>query len=172
LANAAAVHAQSSKTPADSAMSKQSEEKSSVDANDKKMMIQLAQANMAEIAVAELAQTKSSNEQVLKFSRQMIDDHTAAMTELSKLADSKYVRLPKETDARHREALKKFNTLSPAEFDRQYIANAAVADHQDAQKLVGKISTDAKDPDLKALGKKLKPTIDMHLKMAREMKAA
>jgi putative membrane protein len=170
LASAGSVHAQSSTTPADSTMSKKADAKSGVNASDEKLMTQLAQANMAEIAVAELAQTKSTNQQILKFSKQMIDDHTAAQKELAKLADAKHVTLPKETDAKHQAALKKMNTLNPAEFDREYIAQAAVADHEDAQKLVGKISTSANDADLKALGTKLKPTIDMHLKMAKEMK--
>jgi putative membrane protein len=171
LATASSAYAQSNAAPADSTTAKKSATKSSISAADEKLMAQLAQANMAEIATAELAQTKSSNEQVLKFSKHMIDDHSAALKEVSKLADDKGVKLPKEADAKHKDLLKKMNTLSPAEFDREYIAKAGLADHEDAKKLVGKISSDAKDPDFKALGKKLQPTIDMHLKMAKELKA-
>lgn len=170
LATASSVYAQSSTASTDSTVKKNAT-KSGVSADDEKMMAQLAQANMAEIATAELAQTKSSNQQVLKFSKQMIGDHSAALKDLSKIADDKGVKLPKEADAKHKDALKKMNTLSPAEFDREYISKAAVADHEDAKKLVGKIGSDAKDPDFKALGKKLQPTIDMHLKMAKELKA-
>lgn len=172
LATASTAYAQSTTAPADSTMAKKSAAKSSVSAGDEKMMMQLAQANMAEIATAELAQTKSSNQQVLKFSKQMIDDHSAALKDVSKLADDKGIKLPKETDAKHKAELKKMNTLNPAEFDREYISKAGVADHENAKKLVGKISSDAKDPDFKALGQKLQPIIDMHLKMAKELKAA
>jgi putative membrane protein len=172
IASVSTVYAQSDVASPDKTAPKKTSTKSAVSVGDQKMMEQLAQANMAEIAAGELAQTKSSNEQVLKFSKQMIDDHGAALKDLSKLADDKGVKLPKQADAKHQDLLKKLNTLSPAEFDREYIAKAAVADHQDASKLVGKIASDAKDPDFKALGQKLKPTIDMHLKMAKELKAS
>jgi putative membrane protein len=172
LASATSVYAQSDVASPDKTMPKKTATKSAVSAGDQKMMTQLAQANMAEIAAGELAQTKSSNEQVLKFSRQMIDDHSGALKDLSKLADDKGVKLPKETDAKHKDLLKKLNTMSPAEFDRAYISKAAVADHQEASKLVAKIASEAKDPDFKAMGEKLQPTIDLHLKMARELKAS
>jgi len=172
LVSASAAYAQSDVASPDKTAPKKSASKSGVSVGDQKMMEQLAQANMAEIAAGELAQTKSSNEHVLKFSKQMIDDHGGALKDLSKLADDKGVKLPKQTDAKHQALLKKLNTLSPAEFDREYIAKAAVADHEDASKLVGKIASDAKDPDFKAMGQKLKPTIDMHLKMAKELKTS
>ncbi len=146
--------------------------KSEVPAADQQMMKKLAQANIAEITTAELAQKKSQNEQVLKFAKQMIDDHTAAHKDLAKLAEDKHVALPKETDDKHKAALKKLDTKNGADFDREYISMAAMADHQEAVKLVGKIASDAKDPDFKALGKKLLPTIENHLKMAKELKAS
>lgn len=157
-------------TKADTVVTGKSAGKSTVSAGDRDLMAQLAQANMAEIAVAELAQTKSSNQQVLNFSKHMIDDHSAALKDVSKLADDKNVQLPKEANAKHVAMLKKMNTLSAAEFDREYIAKAGVQDHQEAKKLVEKTRANAKDADLKALADKMLPTIDAHLKMAQDMK--
>lgn len=156
---------------ADAIVTGKADKKTAVSAADQKLMGQLAQANMAEVAVAELAQTKSTNEQVLKFSRQMIDDHTNAQKDLTKLANDKNVTLPKSTDAKHEALLKKMNTLDAAAFDREYIAMAALKDHEAAHKLVNTTRTKAKDPDLKALGEKMMPTIDNHLKMAKQLKA-
>lgn len=146
-----------------------SDAKSAVSASDQKMMAEFAQANMAEVAVAKLAQSRSSNSEIRTFAQQMIDDHGKAYKDLSQLAEDKHVTLPDEADAKHQEMLKKKNTLNGAEFDRQY-AKAAVADHQNAKKLVDRIAKTAQDPDLKALGKNAQPVIDMHLKMAKELK--
>ncbi|HWT73092.1 MAG TPA: DUF4142 domain-containing protein [Oxalicibacterium sp.] len=147
-----------------------SDAKSAVSASDQKMMAEFAQANMAEVAVAKLAQSRSSNAEIRKFAQQMIDDHGKAYEDLSQLAEDKHVTLPKEADAKHQEMLKKMNTLNGAEFDRQYAAKAGVEDHQNAKKLVDRIAKTAQDPGLKALGRKAQPIIDMHLKMAKELK--
>lgn len=144
--------------------------KSAVSASDQKMMAEFAQANMAEVAVAKLAQSRSSNPQIRKFAQQMIDDHGKAFKDLSKLAEDKQVTLPKEADTKHQEMLKKMNTLNGNEFDRQYAAKAGVEDHENAKKLVDKIAKTAQDPELKALGQEAQPIIGMHLKMAKELK--
>jgi putative membrane protein len=144
--------------------------KSAVSASDQQLMAEFAQANMAEVAVAQLAQSKSSNSQIRKFAQQMIDDHGKAFKDLSELAEEKQVKLPKEADAKHKEMLKKMNMLNGAEFDRQYTAKAGIEDHESAKKLVDRIANTAQDPQLKALGTKAQPIIDMHLKMAKELK--
>lgn len=155
------AHAQSRNTP---------DARSAVSASDQKMMAEFAQANMAEVAVAQLAQSRSSNSQIRKFAQQMIDDHGNAYKELSKLAEDKQVTLPKEADAKHQEMLKKMNMLNGAEFDRQYAAKAGVEDHENAKKLVDKIAKTAQDPELKALGRNAQPVIARHLQMAKELK--
>lgn len=170
IALSSAAYAQSTGATSDKADATATSKKSAVSESDQKMMFQLAQANMAEVATGELAQTKSTNDQVIKFGKQMVDDHSQALKDLKKLADDRDVKLPAETDAKHQAALKKLNALSGTGFDREYI-KLAVQDHQDAKKLVQKIHTAAKDVDFKAMGGKLIPTIDMHLKMSKELKA-
>jgi putative membrane protein len=166
------VHAQTNTTSRTNAMIKEGGAKSTVSSSDQKLMTKLAQANIAEIGTAELAQNKSKNESVLKFSKQMIADHTSAQSDLTALAGKKNVQLPMDTDAKHKAALKKMSALNGTAFDREYIAMAAMADHQEAVKLVGTIAKDAKDPELKALGIELLPTIENHLKMAKELSSA
>lgn len=140
--------------------------------SDQNLMRQIAYANLAEIEAGKLAQSKSKNEQVRTFAQQMIDDHTKAQGELQQLADSKGVKLPTEPDSKHKNALKKMNTLSGAAFDKSYMKQGGVSDHQNTHNLLQSAEKKATDPELKALAQKMLPTVDQHLKMAQETSTA
>lgn len=147
-----------------------SADKSAASAADREMMSKLAQANMGEVALAELAKTKSTDEKVLKFADTMIEDHTKAQNDLADIAGEADVQLPTQTDAKHVETLKKMQTMDAAAFDSAY-KKQAVKDHSAAQALLKKISANAKNADFKALGKKLTPAINQHMKMAKAMQS-
>jgi putative membrane protein len=134
---------------------------------DQSMMRQMAYTNISEIEAAKLAQSKSKNEQVQSFAKQMIDDHTKAQSELEQLAQTKGVKLPTEPDAKHKAAMKKLSGLSGAAFDRSYIKQDGVNDHKEAHNLVTRAQAKATDPDLKAHAQKMTPIIDSHLKLAQ-----
>lgn len=146
-------------------------DKPSASVSDQKMMNKLTQANMAEVALAELAKTKATDKQVLKFADMMIEDHSMAQKDLAEIAKSAGVDLPKETDEAHADLLKKMIKMDHDEFNRTY-KSQAVKDHNAAQKLLKKISANTKNADFKALAKKLTPTIDQHMKMAKAMQSA
>jgi putative membrane protein len=139
----------------------------SVNSNDKKMMMELAQANIAEIETAKLAQRQTKNPDVLAFAKKMIEDHTQASNELAQLAQSKGVSLPDKPDSKHQAMAKKLSQLNGAKFDKQYMANAGVNDHRSALTLLKRIQTSASDPELKALAGKLQPTVELHLTMVQ-----
>ena len=143
----------------------------SVSKSDQKMMKDLAQANMAEIEAAKLAQQKSSNEDVKTFAQKMIDDHTKASEQLQQLAQAKNVTLPADIDSKHKAEIKKLSALSGDKFDKRYMAQGGVSDHRKAHALLGRIEKNAKDSDLKTLASSMMPTIDEHWQMAKQMKS-
>jgi putative membrane protein len=132
-------------------------------------MRELAYANLAEIDLAKLAQSKSKNDEVLNFARQMVDDHTKALDQLQQLAQQKSVTLPTELDAKHKAEQKRLQAMSGAAFDREYLAKAGVSDHNQAHRLVARVEANAHDADLKQLATKMQPGIDHHLQMAKEL---
>lgn len=140
----------------------------SVSKSDLKMMRDMAYSNISDIETGKLAQSKSQNADVKKYAQQMIDDHTKAHAELQKLAESKGVSLPTEPDKKHQALAKKMQGMSGEEFDRMYMKQGGVNDHQKTLKLLQKAQKDAKDPDLKALATKMTPTVEEHLKMAKQ----
>jgi putative membrane protein len=137
--------------------------------SDRKFMMEAAAGGMAEVEMARLAVDKASSDDVKKYAQQMIDDHTAANTELMQIASQKGVTLPAGPDAKHMALMEKLRGMSGADFDRMYIKEAGVGDHSKMEKLFMKESTGGKDTDARAFASKTLPTVQMHLKMARDM---
>jgi putative membrane protein len=135
---------------------------------DQKMMRDIAQTNLAEIETGKLAQEKSQNEKVKEFAEKMVEDHTDAQEKLQELAEQKGVQLPSQPDKQHQAALKKMQNLSGDEFDKQYMAQGGLRDHRAAQKMLSRVEQRAQDEDLKKLASEMQPTINEHMKTARE----
>lgn len=136
---------------------------------DRKMVIDMAMANMSEIEAARTAQSKSQNDQVKNFAQQMIDDHTKALGEVQQLAQAKGVTLPTELDRTHKAKTDRLARLSGEEFDRAYMSQAGVADHKKTHDKLAHVQSRAKDPDVKALAARTLPIVDQHLNSAQQL---
>jgi putative membrane protein len=136
---------------------------------DQRILTDLAQANVNEVAAGTIAVQKASAPEVKSFAQQMVDDHTKGLQEVQTVAQAKSVTLPTEPDAKHKTMAERLNALSGPEFDKMYLANAGVNDHKAAHKLVTDAQKKAKDPDIKALAGKLQPTIDAHMKAVQPL---
>jgi predicted outer membrane protein len=150
------------------AQNTQSSPKSGESRADAKHLKDLAIANMAEVETGKLALEKAQDPKVKEFAQHMVDDHSKMLDEVKNLAQSKGVELPGAPDAKHDKVMKKLQSASGADFDRQYM-RAMVKDHRDALKLTQRTAKGAKDPDLKAAAQKAAPDIQEHLKMAQDI---
>jgi putative membrane protein len=145
---------------------------SKISTADSSMMRELAKANLAEIQMSGLALSISNNEAVQRLSQKLLDDHTQAMKELRKLAESKGAILPGGVDKEHAAALRQLAVLTGDEFNRQYLAQAGIEAHQQSLRLFQDASAGAKDPELKAYAAKYLPIINQHLQMSQKMLGA
>ncbi|CAN7596787.1 DUF4142 domain-containing protein [Massilia sp. LjRoot122] len=141
-------------------------------AADKKAMMDMAIANMAEVETGKLALSKSQNAEVKTFAQQMIDDHGKALSELQTLAQTKGVTLPTELDAKHKAMAAKLEKLTGDAFDKEYMKQAGLKDHKATHAKLQKISKSARDADVKAAADKTIPTVEQHLKAAQQMSSA
>lgn len=146
----------------------QTSEKSGESRSDAKHLKDLAIANMAEVETGKLALEKAQDPKVKEFAQRMVDDHGKLLDEVKNLAQSKGVDLPSAPDAKHQKVMKKLQSASGADFDREYM-RAMVKDHRDALKLTQRTAKGAKDPDLKAAAQKAAPDIQDHLKLAQQI---
>lgn len=133
---------------------------------DKKAIMDMGMANMAEVEAGKMAVSKSQSADVKAFAQQMIDDHSKALTDVQGLASTKGVTLPTELDAKHKAMAAKLDKLSGAAFDKEYMKNAGVADHKTVHATLVKDEKAAKDADVKALAGKMLPVVEQHMKSA------
>jgi putative membrane protein len=136
---------------------------------DRKLIDDIAQSNLAEIATGRIALDTSKDERVRKFAQTMIDDHTTAMADVQQLAQAKAVALPDGPDLKHKTMATALKAMSGETFDRQYMSHAGVDDHQRTLDLLKKTQRDAKDPQLKALAVKMIPVVQAHLDEAHRV---
>jgi putative membrane protein len=129
-----------------------------------------AQGGMAEVSLGQMASSKATNPDVKAFGDRMVSDHSKANDELKQLAQSKGVTVPADVDQESKNTADKLSKASGKEFDKAYMDDM-VKDHEKDVKEFEKQSKDAKDPDLKAWVTKTLPTLQDHLKMAKETKA-
>lgn len=148
------------------------EDPSKVSRGDAKLMADLAQGNMAEVDAGKLALEKSSDAATKRFAQMMIDDHTAALGEVEKLATSKAVTLPTGPSVMQKTKATALKALSGNLFDKEYAKHAGVGAHESTVKLLQKIKKDGKDFDLKALADKLLPKVEGHLAEAKALAAS
>jgi putative membrane protein len=143
---------------------------SSLDPADKDFVMKAAQGGMAEVMLGQMASTKGTSPDVKNFGNRMVSDHGKANDELKQLAQNKGMALPADVDDESKKMSDKLNAASGKDFDKQYISGM-VDDHEKDVKEFEKESKDAKDPDLKAWASKTLPTLQDHLKMAKDTKA-
>src|SRR5688500_15723713 len=73
-------------------------DKSAVNSADKDFVGDAAKLSMEEVAISQIALTKTTNPHVKELAQMMVDDHTAASKKLSALALAKGLKLPAAPD--------------------------------------------------------------------------
>lgn len=135
---------------------------------DEKLVMEAAQANIAEINAGKLAQQKSQNDEVKNFAQKMVDDHTKALDDLKKIADAKGVTLPTEPNREQKSMENKLSALSGDKFDKQYIDQAGKRAHRDTHRLLQRMSSRASDAELKSYAKNVMSTVEDHQQLAKD----
>jgi putative membrane protein len=140
-------------------------------AADEAFVTKVAKGGMAEVELGKLAAEKASTDAVKKFGQRMVDDHGKANDELKTLAQSKNITLPSEIGPEEKALRDRLVKLSGPAFDQAYM-KAMVSDHVKDVNEFRMESKSGKDPDVKAWAAKTLPTLEEHLKMARDASGA
>jgi putative membrane protein len=157
----------SSKTPSSKPAAAQHADQGKGWGTDTAFAKEAALGGMAEVELGNLAKEKASNNDVKQFGDRMVTDHSKANDELKQWASQKNVTLPTKLDQKHQATRDRLAKLSGAAFDREYMRDM-VMDHQQDVAAFTRESKTGKDPDLKAWAGKTLPTLQDHLKMAKD----
>ncbi len=129
-----------------------------------------AEDGMTEVALARLALSKSSNDDVKQFAQKMSQDHGKADSQLAALAKAKGLTAPTHLDARHEAMVKALGAKSGAAFDSAYAMHMA-KDHTKAIALF-QSAAQSSDPELAAFARQTLPTLQEHKQMADNLRAS
>jgi putative membrane protein len=140
----------------------------SLSSADQNFVKKAAEGGMAEVELGNLAKEKASSSEVKQFGERMVTDHSKANEQLKSIASEKGVTLPTTLDAKDQATKERLSKLSGEQFDRAYM-NDMVKDHTKDVSEFKKESTSAKDPDIKSFASQTLPTLEDHLKEARQI---
>ena len=139
--------------------------------SDESFLNNAAEAGLAEINAAKLAQQKASSSQVKEFAQKMIADHTKVNDELKALATNKGVEVSTEPSMAQQAELKALEILDDG-FDKSYVDRMAVAAHESTVELFKEAADKGEDVDVKSFAQDKLPALQSHLEMARTLKKA
>ena len=129
-----------------------------------------AQGGMAEVKLGELAQEKAGSEAVKSFGKRMVNDHSKAGEKLKATAHSEDINLPTELKPADQAAYDRLSKLSGTEFDRAYM-QLMVKDHEEDVAEFKREATSGSNQALKEFATQILPTLQDHLKEARDVAA-
>jgi putative membrane protein len=130
-----------------------------------------ASGGMAEVKLGQLAQEKGTNDAVKNFGSRMVNDHSKAADELKAAATRSNINLPSKLNAKDEATYNRLSRMSGTAFDREY-AKAMVTDHTQDVAEFRKEAIDGQDASIRNFASQTLPTLQEHLKQAREMEKA
>lgn len=137
--------------------------------NEAEFATNAADASLAEINFANLAISKTNNQEIKAYANMMLKDHGTANDELMALAKSKNVTLPAAMSAEHQKRREEINSKSGADFDKAY-AKMMEENHVKVLAFMEHQARKGTDPDLKAFAAKMVPVVNAHLNAIRKIK--
>jgi putative membrane protein len=161
----------SSQEPRPAASAERADAKARLSKSDQRYLSLMAEANLAEVQLSNVALAKAESPQVKQFAQHMVDDHGKLLSELKSIAAGRNTALPPAPDKKHQEAAKQLERLSATAFDRAYMQQM-VQDHEATLKNLQQIAAKADDPQIKQAAQKAVPEVKDHLEKARSVAAA
>src|SRR3569833_3244459 len=97
---------------------------------DRKFAMTVAQTDLAEIQIGNLALQKSNDPQVKQIAQRQIDDHTKTSEALKQIAATKGLTPPTETKTKHKALAAKLESESGKDFDKDFIKANSIDHHR------------------------------------------
>ena len=126
-----------------------------------------AEGGLAEVRLGELAEDKATTKAVKDLGLRMVDDHTKADDNLKTAAEKDNISIPSQMNAKDQAAYARLSQLSGTAFDRDY-ARDMVRDHETDIAMFRHEANDGKDASIKKFAAQTLPTLEDHLKLARQ----
>ncbi|MBS7253527.1 DUF4142 domain-containing protein [Flavobacterium branchiicola] len=137
--------------------------------DDSEFLVDQAEINLAEIEIGKLAQQKSTNAEVKKFGKMLVDEHTKSASGVSTLAKAKNFTLPTSLTEEGQDEYNKLSEKSGVDFDKKF-ADMMIDGHEKAIDKLQKASKDATDEDVRMWASNNIAGLTAHLEHAKMLK--
>jgi putative membrane protein len=137
--------------------------------DDAAFVREAGQAGLAEVRMGQLAQQNAQNQQFKDFGQRLVNDHSKANEELTRIASQKGFQMPTAMSSKAQDMIQHLSSLNGAQFDNE-CGRHAVEAHEKAIQLFRNEARAGGDSDLRAFAQKTLPTLEEHLRMAKELK--
>lgn len=137
--------------------------------DDRTFVMNTAQNGIAEVALTRMASQKAQNAEVKRLAQRLLADHTKVNNELKPIASTKNITLPTNVKPEHKEISDRLSKLTGAEFDREFLS-VMVQSHEKSITAFQAEANSGTDPEIKAFATKTLPTLQEHLRMARDLR--
>ena len=135
---------------------------------DDKFMKKVAEDNLAEIDLGQLAAEKASSSQVKQFAQMVVDDHTKAYKELQQVAASQGITLPDKPKSSEQSEKQRLENIAGDQFDKTYM-DRIVSDHINDVNAFRDEIQDGHDSAVKDFANKILPKLEEHLQKAESV---
>jgi putative membrane protein len=135
---------------------------------DKDFVMQAEKDGIQERVLGRMAEEKSQNSDVKDYGKMLVKDHNNALQKLVDLMEKNGIPQPKGLPEERNDAVKKMQGLSGAAFDKEFV-NMMVVDHEKAVDTFRHEAATAQNPDVRDYANKVLPTLEKHLKDARDL---
>ncbi len=132
---------------------------------DHQFLVKDAQGGAYEIAIAALAQQRSSRDDVKSYASRVVTDHATYNQALQELARAKGVELPATMTADDQVRLNSINSQAGSTADRSFIEEAVRVNAEDKQAAADEAAKTG-DPDIKAFLRKFEAVDAEHERLA------
>jgi putative membrane protein len=136
--------------------------------NDLPFIEEAASANLMEIQLGQLAQSKASNAAVKQFGKRMVTDHRALEQQVSSMVSRNNIALNASIKSDHQAQVDRLRNLSGPEFDKAYMS-LMIQDHQNDIAKFQQQTQAADAPQVRELATKSLPVLQQHLALAQQV---
>jgi putative membrane protein len=135
---------------------------------EQQFVAKAAQADRAEVDLANLALQKSNNPDIKQFAQRMVDDHTKNQQQVDSLASKLSITSPSSASSEETQAKDRLQNLSGEQFDRAY-ARMMVQDHRKDVNEFKREKQTAQNSELKQYVDQTLPVLEQHLQLAEQL---
>jgi putative membrane protein len=128
----------------------------------KEFLKEAGQANQTEIAMSNVAESKSQNSAVKDLARMMRNDHQQNYAQLQTIALARGVTLEAAPDFMNQREINRLQKANDADFDKEY-TKVMLKDHVKCIKRFDKAATEIEEQDVKQYAQSTLPALRRHL---------